>query len=60
MEGGSSMDALTTAISTWGNQFKTDATSMLTTVAPIALGIVGLGMALMFGIKKFKEIYNKG
>lgn len=54
------MEELTTAITTWGNTFKADATTMLTTVAPIALAVVGLGMALMFGIKKFKQISNKG
>lgn len=53
------MEALQTALTTWGTQFSTDATSMLTTLAPIALGVVGLGLALMFGIKKFRQIANK-
>lgn len=53
------MEALQTALTAWGTQFSTDATSMLTTLAPIALGVVGLGLALMFGIKKFRQIANK-
>lgn len=56
---GSGISALQTALTTWGTQFATDATSMLTTLAPIALGVVGLGLALMFGIKKFRQIANK-
>lgn len=53
------MEALQSALTTWGSQFGADATSMLTTLAPIGLGVVGLGLALMFGIKKFRQIANK-
>ena len=54
------MEAIQTAITTWGTSFATDAQSMIATVLPIALGIVGLSAAVMFGIKFFLRLKNKG
>lgn len=53
------MESIQTAISTWGTSFSADVTSMITTVLPIALGVVGLVMAVKFGIKFFKSTVNK-
>lgn len=36
-----------------------DITSGITSVLPIALGLVGTVMVIMFGIKIFKKITNK-
>ena len=36
-----------------------DMTSTATSIIPIALGVVGISMVLVFGIKIFKKIYNK-
>lgn len=47
--------ALTTAF----NSISTDLMTTITNVAPIALGIVGAGMVLVFGIKWFKRLTNK-
>lgn len=53
------MEAIQTALTTWGTQFATDAQSMITTMLPIALGIVGLSIAVMFGVKFFRKVANK-
>lgn len=53
------MEAVTTALTTWGTQFSSDATSMITTMLPIALGVLGLSLAVMFGIKFFRKVANK-
>lgn len=49
------ISALSTAFSTIAGNIS----SVLTTVAPIALTIVGAGMVLTFGIKWFKRLTNK-
>ena len=36
-----------------------DMTSTATSIIPIALGVVGISMVVVFGIKIFKKIYNK-
>jgi len=36
-----------------------DISSVLTTIAPTALSVVGAGMVLTFGIKWFKRLTNK-
>lgn len=53
------MQSITTALSTWGASFATDAETMITTMLPIALGVVGLSIAVMFGIKFFRKVANK-
>ena len=50
------MESIQTAITTWGTTFSSDVTSMITTILPIALGVVGLTMAVMFGIKFFRKV----
>lgn len=47
--------ALTTAFTT----ITSDLTSVATSVAPIALGIIGISLVVVFGIKMFKRITNK-
>lgn len=47
--------ALSTAFST----IASDLEGIIVTIAPIALGIVGAGMVLTFGIKWFKRLTNK-
>lgn len=53
------MQSITTALSTWGTSFASDAETMITTMLPIALGVVGLSIAVMFGIKFFRKVANK-
>lgn len=36
-----------------------DMTGMIQTMLPIALGVVGVGLAVMFGIKYFKKLTNR-
>lgn len=55
-EGGSSVEsALTTAFTTIASQLQSVAVS----VAPIALGIIGVSTVVIFGIKLYKRITNK-
>lgn len=60
MEGGSGMSTLITAIGTAFSTVKDDIFSLLGTILPIALGIVGAGLAITFAVKYFKKISNKG
>lgn len=53
------MQAIQTALTTWGTSFASDAESMITTMLPIALGVVGLSIAVMFGVKFFRKVANK-
>lgn len=53
------MQSITTALTTWGTTFATEAETMITTMLPIALGVVGLSIAVMFGIKFFRKVANK-
>lgn len=55
--GGSS--TIVSALSTAFQTIASDLTSVITTIAPIALGIVGAGMVLVFGVKWFKRLTNK-
>jgi divalent metal cation (Fe/Co/Zn/Cd) transporter len=48
--------AVTSAMSTVAS----DMISTGTAILPIALGVVGLGLVVSFGIKMFKRIANKG
>lgn len=47
------------ALSTAFTSIASDLTTVITTIAPIALGIVGAGMVLVFGVKWFKRLTNK-
>lgn len=58
-KGDTFMESIVTALSTWGTTVTTDVTTMITTMLPIALGIVGLSLAVMLGIKFFKKVANK-
>ena len=52
-------ESVITALSTAFQTIAGNISSVLTTVAPIALTIVGAGMVLTFGIKWFKRLTNK-
>ena len=56
---GSGSSTIVTALSTAFTSIASDLTSVITTIAPIALGIVGAGMVLVFGVKWFKRLTNK-
>lgn len=47
--------ALTTAFTSIATNLETAVSNML----PVALGVVGLGMVIVFGVKWFKRITNK-
>ena len=57
--GGSGQSTIVQALSTAFTSIASDLTSVITTIAPIALGIVGAGMVLVFGVKWFKRLTNK-
>lgn len=48
-----------TALQTAFNSIASDIGSVITTIVPIALGVVGAGLVLVFGIKWFKKLTNK-
>lgn len=52
-------EALKTAVSTALTSIKTDVFDTFETALPIALTIVGVGIAVTLGIKFFKKISNK-
>lgn len=56
MEGGSAMSGLISALGTAFTSIQTDFFSVLTTALPIALAIVGAGIAITLGIKYFKKL----
>lgn len=56
---GSGSSTIVQALSTAFTSIASDLTSVITTIAPIALGIVGAGMVLVFGVKWFKRLTNK-
>ena len=58
-EGGSASSSVVSALSTAFSTIASDLGSVITTIAPIALGIVGAGMVLVFGVKWFKRLTNK-
>lgn len=55
----SGQSTIVQALSTAFTSIASDLTSVITTIAPIALGIVGAGMVLVFGVKWFKRLTNK-
>ena len=56
---GSGTSTVVSALQTAFQSISTDLMSVITTTAPIALGIVGAGIALVFGVKWFKRLTNK-
>lgn len=54
-EGTTVQSALQTAFTSGASEM----TSMITTIAPIAVGVVVAGLVCMFGIKFFKRIAGK-
>ena len=48
-----------TAIDTAFKAIKSDVSSMMTTALPVALAIVGIGLAVTLGVKFFKKISSK-
>ena len=52
-------DPIQSALSTAFTSIASDLTSTITTVAPIALGVLGMGIVLTFGVKWFKRLTNK-
>ena len=54
--GGENMEAIQTAVSTAFQSVQTNVSSMITTCAPYALGIIGTVMAVTIGIKVFKKL----
>lgn len=58
-EGGSASSSAVTAMTTAFTSIAGDMTSTITTVLPIALGVVGLGIVIKFGVKWFKKLSDK-
>lgn len=52
-------ESMTTAVDTAFKAIKSDVTSMMTTALPVALAIVGIGLAITLGVKFFKKISSK-
>lgn len=50
------MESIQTAVKTAFAGVQTDVTSMITTCAPFALGIIGTVLAVQIGIKVFKKL----
>lgn len=50
------MESITSAVKTAFATVQTDATSMISTCAPYALGIIGTILAVTIGIKVFKKL----
>lgn len=50
------MEAIQTAMSTAFQSVQTNVTSMITTSAPYALGIIGIVLATTIGIRVFKKL----
>lgn len=51
-----SMETIQSAVGTAFSTVQTDVTSMITTCAPYALGIIGTVLAITIGIKVFKKL----
>lgn len=58
-ESSSVSSSVITALQTAFNSIASDIGSVITAIVPIALGIVGAGLVLVFGIKWFKKLTNK-
>lgn len=50
------MESIQTAMSTAFQSVQTNVTSMISTCAPFALGIIGTVLAVTIGIKVFKKL----
>lgn len=53
------MSAIQSALTTAFTDISTNLQTTITNVAPIALGVVGFGIVITFGVKWFKRITNK-
>lgn len=53
------MESVTTALITGFTEIASNMTSIITTALPIALGVVGLKMAVTYGISFFKSIAGR-
>lgn len=56
---GSGTSTVVSTLSTAFESISSDLMSTISTIAPIALGIVGAGIVLVFGVKWFKRLTNK-
>lgn len=56
MDGGSTMSTLITALGTAFTAVKDDFFSILGTALPIALAVVGAGLAITLGVKYFRKL----
>ena len=52
-------EGMTTAVDAAFKAIKTDVTSMMSTALPVALALVGIGLAVTLGVKFFKKISSK-
>lgn len=52
-------ESMATAIDAAFKAIKSDVTSMMSTALPVALAIVGIGLAVALGVKFFKKISSK-
>lgn len=55
----STPNAMESALTTAFTSITSDLTSVATSVAPIALGVIGLSLVVIFGIKMYKRITQK-
>lgn len=53
------MTAIQSALTSAFNDISSNLQTTITNVAPIALGVVGFGIVITFGVKWFKRITNK-
>lgn len=56
---GADETSVTTAMTTAFTSGATEMKSMITTVAPIGIGVVVAGLVVVFGVKFFKRITGK-
>lgn len=52
-------EEMTTAVDTAFKAIKSDVTSMMSAALPVALAIVGIGLAVALSVKFFKKISSK-
>ena len=60
LESGATTNSVVTALQNAMTSVSSDVQTAITTVLPIALGIMGFGLVITLGIKYFKKIANKG
>lgn len=60
LESGATTNSIVSALQNAMTSVSTDVQSAISTVLPIALGIMGFGLVITLGIKYFKKIANKG